>query len=354
MTRRTGILLIGAVNEGVPPRNGEEYKNQVLCGYLRRHHRLVVVDTKDWKRDPLVVPRLLYHFILPDYDSIVVSASSASVHRLFRTLRSLKGRMAKTVYLVIGGYLPKGIGDGVYKADSYAGLSSIVVEGESMRQELLRLSVPAKVIVMPNFKTVGRTWGDPLRFRQKHKRFLFLSRISEKKGIPVIFEALKDPRLSGRKGDFSVDFYGPMEEGYEADFQGLVRSEPNTAYRGYLDINNDPDGSYAVISTYHAMFFLTTWFGEGFPGVIIDTMACGVPVIASDWNMNAEVVENGKNGAVIPVDDIRALADHILDVIENEGRWMAYSEACHRDALEYDAERVLGKHLPVILGLDEK
>lgn len=349
MKSRMRLLLIGAVNEGEPPKNGEEYKNQVLCGHLRRHHDLTVVDTKDWKRDPLVLPRVFHHFTVPPYDRIIVSASSASVHRLFRTLRVFKGRMARTVYLVIGGYLPKGIEDGRYRADSYSGLSSIVVEGESMRRDLLRLGVTAKVTVMPNFKVMNRTWGDPDRFLEERKRFLFLSRITEKKGVPVIFEALRDERLSGCKGSFEVDFYGPLEKEYEDTFNELLRSEPNTRYKGYLDINNDTEGSYRVISTYHAMLFPTTWYGEGFPGVILDAMVCGVPVIASDWNMNSEVVAHGVNGRLVPADDAKALAGDILDVLEQGGRWMEYSRNCHKDALQFDAERILDSHLPDIL-----
>jgi glycosyltransferase involved in cell wall biosynthesis len=351
MKSRRRLLLIGAVNSGNPPLNGEEYKNQLLCNHLESRFELKVVDTKAWRRNPLVVWNVVYNFVFPHYDRILVSASSATVHRLFRTLRFLRKRMAKTVYLVIGGYVHKGIEEGRYKATSYNGLSSIVVEGESMRKELIRLGILTDVLVMPNFKVIKGTWGTPGRFRQTKVMFVFLSRIAESKGIPVIFEALKDGRLAARKGEFDIDFYGPVEESYKDQFNALLESEPSVRYRGYLDINGDTEASYMTFAGYHVMLFPTTWFGEGFPGVVLDAMACGLPVIASDWNMNREVVFDGKTGSIIPPNDHNALADQMLDVLDDREKWMRMSMNCHAHALTFDADAVLQRHLPGILRL---
>jgi glycosyltransferase involved in cell wall biosynthesis len=97
------------------------------------------------------------------------------------------------------------------------------------------------------------------------------------------------------------------------------------------------------------MLFPTTWMGEGFPGVILDALACGVPVIASDWNMNREVVIEGRTGRIIPPNDSKSLADMILDVLDNRREWKAMSLNSHHDALKFDAVKVLDAHMPRIL-----
>lgn len=111
--------------------------------------------------------------------------------------------------------------------------------------------------------------------------------------------------------DFQVDFYGPMEDYIEFPENLTI------AYKGYLDFMNNPKGSCETLSEYSCMLFPTCWQGEGFPGVIIDAYVAGLPVIATDWNMNKEVVEDGKTGIIVPAQDSIALALAMLKVMEN-------------------------------------
>lgn len=351
MKERKRLLLIGAVNLGNPPRNGEESKNQLLCEYLGRYHHLKVVDTREWKKNPITLWKVLYNTLFPDYDRILLSASSASVHTLLRFLGLFRKRKSRTSYLVIGGYLLNGLSTGRYKASSYDGLSSLVVEGHGMERGLLNLDLDTPVILMPNFKSIKRTWGKPDRLLHGPVRFIFLSRITESKGIPLIFESLRDIRLTSRRGEFVVDFFGPIESGYEDVFASLVEKEPNAGYRGYLDVTNERDKSYETISNYHVMLFPTKWYGEGFPGVILDAYACGLPVIASDWNMNREVVDDGHTGRVIPPGDSASLAEAMADVLDDREKWMRMAENCHAEAMRYDVDEVLDRHMPKILGM---
>jgi hypothetical protein len=73
-----------------------------------------------------------------------------------------------------------------------------------------------------------------------------------------------------RTSDFSVDFYGKIEEWHGADFESGLRANLNCGYAGYADFTNDAEKSYGMLSAYHAMLFPTFWMGEGFPGVVID------------------------------------------------------------------------------------
>ena len=60
-----------------------------------------------------------------------------------------------------------------------------------------------------------------------------------------------------------------------------------------------------------AVFVLASRF-EGLPGALIQAMACGVPVVATDCRWGpSEVVRDGVDGLLVPVDDPRAMADKI-------------------------------------------
>jgi glycosyltransferase involved in cell wall biosynthesis len=56
---------------------------------------------------------------------------------------------------------------------------------------------------------------------------------------------------------------------------------------------------------------------EGTPNVALESMACGVPVVATDVSDNSYVIPDGKCGFIVPLGDERILADRILTLIHD-------------------------------------
>lgn len=50
---------------------------------------------------------------------------------------------------------------------------------------------------------------------------------------------------------------------------------------------------------------------EGFAHVILETMACGVPVITTPHTCGPDVMEDGRHGFIVPIRDARALAEKL-------------------------------------------
>jgi glycosyltransferase involved in cell wall biosynthesis len=86
------------------------------------------------------------------------------------------------------------------------------------------------------------------------------------------------------------------------------------------------------------LFVLSSRF-EGFGNVIVEAMACGVPVVATDCPFGpGEIIKDGRNGMLVAPDSTSALAEGILRVLMDKElkKRLAISGATR--ALDFDAK----------------
>ncbi|HEY3311090.1 MAG TPA: glycosyltransferase family 4 protein [Anaerolineales bacterium] len=72
--------------------------------------------------------------------------------------------------------------------------------------------------------------------------------------------------------------------------------------------------------------FVLSSLWEGFPIVLLEAMAAGAPVVATDIPGNDEAVIPGMNGWLVPVHDPQALAVAVLEVLNEPARALLYKE----------------------------
>ena len=83
---------------------------------------------------------------------------------------------------------------------------------------------------------------------------------------------------------------------------------------------------------------------EGTPNVALESMACGVPVVATDVSDNSQVIPDGRAGFIVPLDDTDAFADRLNrltrdEALRNELGGNARAWARERFSLERMAEK---------------
>lgn len=81
---------------------------------------------------------------------------------------------------------------------------------------------------------------------------------------------------------------------------------------------------------------------ESFGLAALEAMAYGLPVVASDIGGIPELVEHGKTGYLAPVGDIQKMGDYAVELLTNEQKYQAFSQAAsQRAANEFSAHKIV-------------
>jgi len=84
---------------------------------------------------------------------------------------------------------------------------------------------------------------------------------------------------------------------------------------------------------------------EGVPRVVMEAAAMGVPAIVTDVKGNREAVQHGRNGLLVPLGDVQALADAIIEILSDREKAQRMGEEGRRIALERFDERLVFKRV---------
>ena len=135
---------------------------------------------------------------------------------------------------------------------------------------------------------------------------LAVGRLHHQKGFDILLDAFSAV-LAERPCRLIVLGEGEQRETLERQ----ARQLGITAYVQFPGFVKNP---YAYMS--RAALFVLSSRWEGLPGALIEAMACGCAVVATDCPSGpAEIIENGTQGAIVPVEDSDALAAAMLEAL---------------------------------------
>ena len=128
-------------------------------------------------------------------------------------------------------------------------------------------------------------------------RFLYVGGTKELKGISYLLKAYQ--KLDHEKAELTIVGANTLSE----DLQSKYCSDVD--FTGYVSFSEMPE----VFRTHDVFVFPS--LGEGFGLVILEAMASGLPVISTVNTGAFEVIEEGKDGFLVPVQDENILAERM-------------------------------------------
>jgi len=128
----------------------------------------------------------------------------------------------------------------------------------------------------------------------------------------LLLEALTELNTRSYKDKITIDYFGPIDSTVP-QFLQEIKVIPNASYNGILN----PKKIQEVLAKYDFFIFPTYYHGEGFPGVILDAIYANLPIIASDWKYNAEILENGKTGLIFRSKSVESIVNMLEKIINS-------------------------------------
>ena len=146
--------------------------------------------------------------------------------------------------------------------------------------------------------------------------FIFVGRIVGDKGINELAAAFD--KLCLEKSNVKLLLVGPLEshlDPLEPATLQIMRDNQNIIQTGY---QSDVRLNFAISDV---LAFPS--YREGFPNVVMQAGAMGLPSIVTDINGCNEIISDGENGLIIPVKNTSAIHDAMLQFTDNQSLFEA-------------------------------
>jgi glycosyltransferase involved in cell wall biosynthesis len=170
----------------------------------------------------------------------------------------------------------------------------IIVGSEFVRQSFVDVGYDArKIVVTPYGVDTGRFTPRTEPRRDGVFRALFVGQIGQRKGMSYLLRGYEQFRRS----DSELHIVGSFGSGHEvyARYEDLYRHTPNVPQKDLPSLYQQAD------------VFVFPSLIEGMPLVVLEAMACGIPVITTTHGAG-ELVRDGVDGFFVPIRDSEAIA----------------------------------------------
>ena len=321
--------------------DGQTVKTKMLTKALQEELGRSAVNTVDTYGGKKALLRCMFQAIaaLKNHRNVVILPAHNGI-RFFVPMLTFGNLFfhRRLHYAVVGGWLPQFLQKHSWLKGMLKKFHGIYVETNRMKQGLEALGL-SNVLVLPNCKNIQVLTPEELIYStEKPFRLCTFSRVMKEKGIEDAVEAVKAVNTQRGETVYTLDIYGQVDPSQTQWFADLQKTFPDyIRYAGMVP----SDQSVSVLKDYFALLFPTFYPGEGFAGTLIDAMASGIPVIASDFRYNMEIVTEGKTGRLHPTADALALSEILDEASNHVDAWNEMKLHCIQKAAEYIPSKVI-------------
>lgn len=346
---RRDILVIGNFAYGKMMYDGQRVKSRNVSQYLRKTlitYNIREIDLEYFRDRPIyTIFKLLY---LVFYSKTIIIMPGKNGLRELRPIMlfAKKALRKKIIYSVIGGWLYEIVNTNKRLHSLITIMDGVFVETKDLKIKLESIGLN-NIYHAPNFIVSRGLSLEEIDNKNEDGiyKFVTFSRVTKDKGTTIAIDsiALLNEKYNGRL-KCSLDIFGVIDDSYRDEFNLLLATHADTIfYKGVIS-----EKLVETISNYYCLLFPTYYPGEGFPGTLLVSFAAGVPVIASNWKYNSEIVTHLKTGLIFhPIDSLH-LSESILWTINNESLISIMRQNCIIEYQNYNPDIILKEMIELI------
>ncbi len=318
--------------------NGQTDKTKAVYKSIAKvigEENIAVLDTCGWQKNPIKMFNDCRKLLSRCENIIMMPARKGFkvFPAVFTTLNTVYSR--KLHYVVVGGWLADRLKSNSAYIPPIRKLDRVYVELEQMKEDLHALGID-NAVYMPNFRETNALLPDELVYSTSEPyRLCTFSRIMRNKGIEEAADAVRYVNKKLGRSVYTLDIFGKVEPEYAERFSEICGEfEDYITYRGYIE----SDASTQELKNCFALLFPTVCEGEGFAGTIIDAFAAGVPVIATDWHYNADIIRHLVDGIVYDTAKPELLGKILLEMAKSPDKLNSMKLNCLERAEHFEAD----------------
>ena len=214
---------------------------------------------------------------------------------------------------------------------------NIFVLTEAMKQDLAIGNVSS--IVIPNGVDTKFYLPSTHSPFEEAQTVICVGRLIKSKAIDDAILAIEQVISSHPNVKMVIVGDGPERE----NLQNLVRTkglQDVISFTGRLDSK----GVRAYYQSSH--IFLQTSLTEAFPLVLLEAMACGLPIVSTDVSDIPNILSDAKNGRIVKCHDILGIANAISSILElQKSEYMSLCERSRDYAKRYSWDEIAERYL---------
>jgi glycosyltransferase involved in cell wall biosynthesis len=169
---------------------------------------------------------------------------------------------------------------------------------------------------------------------------VYVGRLAFEKGVDVLIQSVS------RLGEARLDIAGDGPERHALETLAAARAPGRVRFHGRLSRKHVLDLIRSA-----AVVVMPSRCHENQPMTVLEAFACAVPVVTTDLGGLPELVAGGRYGAIVPAENVEALAEVLAGMLADPDRAFAMGQAARTMAMdEFSPER----HLAGLEGLYQK
>ncbi|KAA3617832.1 MAG: glycosyltransferase [Calditrichaeota bacterium] len=325
------LLFIGTFP---PPEGGITLLAKLLLNKLQKSEKLevdvinITLLYKGFKfffNSVSVLVKLFYKIRMND---LVTFQTSANTFKILGPIVYFISKLYKKPLIV-----RRFAGNGIELYKSYSRITKYVINKTVFRADLTYYETSYQVdyfskFSMQNVKNMPNhrdLIDSPMLHRNRASNFVFIGYVCPEKGINEIIKSFCRMRKN-----INIDIYG--SDGMDIKFK--INNFENIKYMGEFKNQN----IYKILSKYDALILPSYWKGEGHPGVVVESLITGLPVIATNLKGISEIVEHNKTGLLISPKADEELYEAVTKLNENSEFYLKLKTNIAKTTKKLDAQ----------------